>query len=153
MGLKLENEEIIDIGGGNRIYRKKLAQRGCRTVLIEPSHKMISKIKDDEILAIRGTATNIPIKRDTFDVALLINTLHHIEKVDHGMVLSEIFRILKYGGKLLVIEVFPHSLLDKIFVKIENMTVGKTYHVSPHQLELRLNEIGFHIEGMFFPKD
>lgn len=55
--------------------------------------------------AIRGDIRNLPFKQSSFDVVFMVTTLMYlIDKKEQKKALLEIFRVLKKGGKFVIIE-------------------------------------------------
>jgi ArsR family transcriptional regulator len=55
----------------------------------------------------QGELETLPIQDATLDAALLFMVLHYIPDVPR--VLSEVTRVLKPGGKLLIVDMLPHD--------------------------------------------
>ena len=55
----------------------------------------------------RGELEALPIEDDTLDAATLILVLHHLS--DPGAVLREVARVLRPGGRLLIVDMLPHD--------------------------------------------
>jgi ubiquinone/menaquinone biosynthesis C-methylase UbiE len=135
---------IIDIGGGTGFFSKAINKKIRKIVVIDPSFKMLKQIKNSNLSIIQGDGCFLSIKDQTFDLALMVNVLHHIHKKKQRLILNEAFRVLKKTGTIFIIEVFPpKKLLHKIFYAFENLLVGQTYHLSDILLESYLKYIGF----------
>ena len=90
-----KNQYIIDIGGGTGLVAKSIFDRVNNLFVFDYSKKMLKKIKNKKIVSIQGDAKKLCFADEVFDIALLVNTLHHIEKKYQITTLKEIFRILK----------------------------------------------------------
>ena len=148
-----ENKKIVDIGGGTGVITDLLVKKGNKATIVDPSVKLLSKVKNPSILLIRGDGCSVPIMDGFFDIAILINTLHHIKKIEQKRVLLETLRILKYGGKLFIMDVRPPDILvKKIFAIFDKIcSGGEICYLSPSQLNSELKLIGFKKIKMFFP--
>ena len=75
---------------------------------IDPLEAAIEKARessDDERIAFQvGDVERLPFADETFDTVAIANSLHHLERFDEAM--SEMLRVLKPGGKLIVFEMY-----------------------------------------------
>ena len=129
---------ICDIGGGPGRYAIELARRGYRVTLFDLSGKLLERARlafaSEGIGAerfIRGNARDLDAFGDeSFDAALLLGPLYHlIERDDRSRALSEMFRILRPGGRGIVaflnswgmlrsgIAGFPRRFIDPAFLR------------------------------------
>lgn len=159
-----ENSKIIDIGGGTGLNTECIADRGYEVTLLDFSRNMLLKADNSKFSLIWGNGTCLPIKNDSYDVALLINSLHHIDKKFHEDFLDESFRILKSGGKIYIIDVLPYDYdsaerikrpilkiinflmfnkLTLLYFKIEQLVHGNSFHQSPPVIESMIKNSGF----------
>jgi len=153
--LFLKNDFIlIDIGGGTGYITSNLSNKVKQAIVLDPSHKMLSKMNNRYISLIQGTGQNIPFKQNTFDIVLMINLLHHITPDEQGIVLKDAFRVLKKEGKIFIIDAtHPKKIFAIIFRSIERIIVGRIFHVNPDKLKNRLKKIGFSNIELYFPKE
>jgi demethylmenaquinone methyltransferase/2-methoxy-6-polyprenyl-1,4-benzoquinol methylase len=151
--LRVNQEDIIvDMGGGTGYFAKYLEPQVKQVIVIDPSLKMLQKINKHSIEKIWGTAEKISISDKSVDKVVLINTFHHIPEEYHKPVLEEIYRILKTQGQLFIIEVQPDAgLIQNIFLKLEQLITGATYHLNAKQLKKKLEICGFYIDTIIFP--
>lgn len=92
------DERVLDIGSGGSGYGKYFPNR--LTVDIDPDRK-------PEIVA---DAHNLPFKDGEFGFVLCTEVLEHVK--DPKTVISEINRVLKTGGKLVLTTRFMHPIHD-----------------------------------------
>jgi ubiquinone/menaquinone biosynthesis C-methylase UbiE len=95
---------FADFGCGNgRIYEiieKNVEYFGCD---ISKSLIDIAKKNHPEGNFVVGDVTSLPYKDNFFDISLSVATLHHIPgKKKRRLALSEIFRVTKPGGKVII---------------------------------------------------
>lgn len=94
-----QNKSLLDLGAGAGIVRemnfKGIAKR---VVGVDPDSRVLQNPYLDE--AFVGTGEQLPLEDCQFDVVISDNVFEHI--ADPEAVLSEIFRVLKPGGYLLV---------------------------------------------------
>ncbi len=145
---------VIDIGGGTGFFSKEIIEKINRVVVVDPSYKMLKKNKNPKSSMVQGDGCFLSVKDESFDLAIIVNVLHHIHKKDQKKVLAETFRVLKKKGNVFIIEVFfPMTFWNKLFSTIENIAVGKTYHLSAETLESHIKNVGFKEITMRYPKE
>jgi ubiquinone/menaquinone biosynthesis C-methylase UbiE len=148
-------EKIIDVGGGTGLIAKLLRSKTQNDdiMVIDLSRGMLEKVKDPTLTVIQGDVTAYPLKDETFTLAILINTLHHIYEEKQQVALREVFRILKKQGRLFIIEIrHPDTFFSNLFVNVEKLLVGKTHHLTPDTMQTAVQDAGFHEIKIFFPK-
>ena len=148
-------EKIIDVGGGTGLVAKVLRSKKQNDdiMVIDLSRSMLQKVKDSTLSVIQGDVTTIPLRDETFTLAILINTIHHIDETKQQVVMREVFRILKKQGRIFIIEIsHPNTFFSNLFIKIEKILVGKTYHLTADKMQRITQEAGFHKIKVFSPK-
>jgi ubiquinone/menaquinone biosynthesis C-methylase UbiE len=114
-----KGDKVLDIGCGHGIVSEYLAERGIDMWAMDISEKLLDNFKariagkNLPIEITRGDAYNTPYKDGQFDVVVARMFLPHFP--DWPLVLKEMTRITKPGGKMLV-----H------FSSAENTALGKT---------------------------
>lgn len=104
----IDEKSIIDIGCGNGHLSRFLAKRGAQMLGVDNSQHMIDCCKaynsaiQYELLDI--TDKEFPYE-DCFDVAIFNNSIQDMDQYENG--LSNAYRLLKKGGRLLVIVKHP----------------------------------------------
>jgi ubiquinone/menaquinone biosynthesis C-methylase UbiE len=150
-----QRETIIDVGGGTGLIAKVLRKMTpeSEVVVFDLSRGMLQKVHDPSLLLIQGDVTVFPLKNESFTLAILINTIHHIPETKQQLALQEVFRILKKHGRIFIIDIwFPNTFLSNLFVKIEKLLVGKTSHLTADAMKRAVQDAGFHEINVFFPK-
>lgn len=96
-----KKNSLVDIGGGFGRLVPVYAPLFKKAILIDRSQRLIKKAKKLEkefsnFKAKKGLATNLPLKSNRFDVALMIRTIHHLAYLDEAF--KETRRVLKPKG-------------------------------------------------------
>ena len=134
---------VIDIGGGTGLFSETIIDRIEKMVIVEPSLKMIRRNINPKLSAIQGDGSDLSIKNESFDLAIIINVIHHIPDKYHKDVISETYRVLKKKGNIFIMEIFPLSLVNRFFAFLERLTVGTVYYVNDDKLKSILKDAGF----------
>lgn len=113
--LKILNyDTVADLGAGEGTLSQLIAQRAKKVIAVDNSEKMV---KFGQNLANENGLPNLeyrlgdiespPIDDSSVDLAILSQALHHAEHPSKA--LSEAHRILKPGGRLIVLDLLQHT--------------------------------------------
>ena len=113
--IKVLNYKIVaDLGAGEGTLAQLLAQRAEKVIAVDLSPKMV---EFGQNLAVQNGLSNLeyrigdietpPIENDSLDLAVLSQALHHAEHPQRALDAS--FRILKPGGRLIVLDLLLHT--------------------------------------------
>jgi len=113
-----EDATVIDIGCGTGrllpLLWEKMNEKG-QLYALDFSPEMIveakKKCKNIPVQFICGSAQNIPIENNFFDLIIILSTFPHFE--DKEKSLLEINRILKDGGRLWIVHLDGRETLNK----------------------------------------
>jgi ubiquinone/menaquinone biosynthesis C-methylase UbiE len=102
---------ILDLACGKGVLRDYFRKNipDSKVVYVDKAFAMIRglKITYPDEMAIRGEGENIPFSEDKFDAVIIFNSFPHFS--DKEKTISECYRVLKKGGKLIV----GHSMTPK----------------------------------------
>jgi ArsR family transcriptional regulator len=114
LGLLLPAYDVADLGCGEGYLTIETARWARHVTAVDRSTGVLTRAK---ALAARKKSTNItwkkgeleklPIDSQTMDVALFSQALHHASEPSRA--LEEAVRILKPGGRLLILDLRPHD--------------------------------------------
>lgn len=117
------NEQVLDLGCGTgtlTIEAGKQLSKGGRIVGIDAASKMI-KVARKKVINIPNVSFDVCAAErliyldNSFDCAISTFFFHHIDIDLKIATLNEIWRILKIGGKAVIVDVdIPYSLFGKI---------------------------------------
>jgi ubiquinone/menaquinone biosynthesis C-methylase UbiE/DNA-binding transcriptional ArsR family regulator len=115
LGLLDESWTIADLGCGTGAITQSLAPFVERVIAVDESDAMLAaarkRLHGVENVDIRnGRLEALPLSDAEVDVALLFLVLHYV--TDPARVISEAVRVLKPGGRLLVLDMMPHDRQD-----------------------------------------
>ena len=114
LGMLLPAYDVADLGCGEGYLTIETARWARHVTAVDRSAGVLTRAK---ALAARRKCTNItwkkgeleklPIDSQSMDVALFSQALHHAAEPPHA--LDEAVRILKPGGRLLILDLRPHD--------------------------------------------
>lgn len=143
LGMLLPPLEVADLGCGEGYLTVETSRWAKHVIAVDRSTGVLTRAK---ALAARKKCTNItwkkgelekvPIDSGTIDVAMLSQALHHAAEPAHA--LGEAARILKPGGRLLILDLRPH---DETWVR--EKLGDQWFGFSDEHLEGLLSKAGF----------
>jgi ubiquinone/menaquinone biosynthesis C-methylase UbiE len=135
LGIK-ENINFLDVGCGTGFAVgevARLANNNGQFYGVDLSAEMIEKAKSnfsgsDNFHFIQANAESIPLDNDFFDIIICSNSFHHYLHPDKA--LREMYRLLKKGGKLYILD----PTADNWIIKIIDKTIFKL--IEPEHVKL-----------------
>jgi ubiquinone/menaquinone biosynthesis C-methylase UbiE/DNA-binding HxlR family transcriptional regulator len=115
LGLLDERWQVADLGCGTGAVSQALAPFVQRVIAIDESTAMLAaarkRLHNIENVDVRnGRLEALPVADGEVDVALLFLVLHYAAEPER--VIAEAVRILKPGGRLLLLDMMPHDRHD-----------------------------------------
>lgn len=112
LGLLDEEWTIGDLGCGTGQVTESLAPFVRRVIAVDDSPAMLAaarrRLSATENVQVRnGDLASLPLDDAELDAAVLFLVLHHI--VEPGQVIAEVARVLRPGGRLLLVDMMPHD--------------------------------------------
>jgi len=151
--------KILDVGCGTGAYDRKLASMGHEVIGIDYSEhvvrKAVEKSKGRDIQYLISAVPYLPFKDCSFDLVVCIGVLQYVK--DEDAVISEIARVLKYGGILILITLNSLSIreiLKKVLNPSKYSKETKERRFNPFKLKRVFRDFGdLKIKGIYiFPK-
>ncbi|MES2440635.1 MAG: metalloregulator ArsR/SmtB family transcription factor [Verrucomicrobiota bacterium] len=142
--IKVLNYRVVaDLGAGEGTLAQLLAQRAEKVIAVDLSPKMV---EFGQNLATQNGLKNLeyrigdiespPIENGSLDLAILSQALHHAEHPQRA--LDAAFRILKPGGRLIVLDLLQHH-----FEEARELYADRWLGFSESDLAAMLEKAGF----------
>ncbi|MFT7668440.1 MAG: ubiquinone/menaquinone biosynthesis C-methylase UbiE [Planctomycetota bacterium] len=110
----LPRGRYADLGIGDGLLTMMLAEIAEEVTAVDLSAGMLAQLKQraaqkglTNIVTVEGDIDDLPLSNNSYDYAVLSQALHHSQHPESA--LHEAVRILKPGGKLLVIDLLAHN--------------------------------------------
>ncbi|MDX7951132.1 metalloregulator ArsR/SmtB family transcription factor [Lichenihabitans sp. Uapishka_5] len=107
-------ETVLDLGTGTGRILELLAPKAGRAVGIDGSPAMLSVARSRleargwrHVQLRQGDLYALPVERDGYDLVVIAQVLHYLD--DPGRALREAARVLRPGGRLVVVDFAPHA--------------------------------------------
>ncbi|MEV8467934.1 class I SAM-dependent methyltransferase [Fluviibacterium sp. DFM31] len=142
--IDLPRKRVLDIGAGDGSYSRDLEAAGAVVSAIEVDPEKVARARAS--LSPRadvrlGRAEALPFADRSHDLACLFFSLHHVPMEVQDTALAEVRRILRPGGRLHVVEPYPHGTMFDVVRMVEDETVVRTH--SHHLLDQLGARAGF----------
>ncbi|NYF26264.1 class I SAM-dependent methyltransferase [Sporosarcina sp. JAI121] len=144
-------EAVLDVGCGTGQTAAFLAQRfGCQVTAIDNHPVMVMKAKErfeingSSVLVIAGDAQNLDLLDNSFDLLIAESV---IAFTDISKTLYELSRVLKSGGRMIMIEMAAEQPLPEELRKKACSLYGIKEIPNEDEWKLKIQQAGFtHIE-------
>jgi ubiquinone/menaquinone biosynthesis C-methylase UbiE len=146
---------ILDVGCGTGSYLEFYQRFQCNLFGIDPSSAMLEIAKErlgQEADLYHGSAADMPYPDQSFDLIVSMLVLHEIDHVIRLAVIDEIKRVLKPGGKLLLIDFNPGPIQSfegwktKAIILLSEIAAGRK-HFSNYRHFMSINGLHNLIES------
>jgi ubiquinone/menaquinone biosynthesis C-methylase UbiE len=146
--LRPEDRRILDVGCGTGLFALEVARRfpDSRVWGLDLSSEMLNhgarNRSGSGLRAVRGDSQRLPFADNRFDVVTCSHSFHHYP--DQAAVVAEMCRVLRPGGRLLLIDGDRDRLWGwLVFDVIVTLAEGAVHHCSARHLRSLFHNAGF----------
>jgi len=133
-------KDVLSVGCGPAIIETGLAEHGLNVTGLDISKEALDQAADS-VRTITGSAENMDFTQSSFDAVIYVASLQFIEKYEGAI--KKTARVLKPGGKLLVMLLNPQSRFFKEKVNNPASYVSKIKHTDLTKIERTIAEYFF----------
>ena len=133
--------KILDIGAGTGMLCTfgYACRDDLKYVAVDPAEGMMKYAKD-YVETHKASAEALPFEDNSFDVAMMGESLHHFRDVDAS--LGECVRVLKDGARLFIYDFDVSTFMGKNICKAEKLLGEPGNFFTPQALEAKLLSYG-----------
>ncbi len=128
-------ERVADVAGGTG--RAVRAVDVAERLVLDASSGMLAQAHTHELDCVRGDATRLPFDAESVDAVLIADALHHIR--DAETTFSEVERVLRPGGVVVVREFNPATVRGRLLVRGEHLLGMESSFFTPDELARTLH--------------
>ena len=131
---------VLDVGGGTGLSRPLLPM-GWKFFCLDLDPQKLegfhAKFPEDE--AVQASACEIPLPDESFDLCIMVAVSHHLTHEEFRLALSEIKRLLRPGGKFMLMDAVwnPLNLRSRVLWSLDRGSYPKTRK----SLERQISEV------------
>lgn len=127
--IDLQGLSVVDVGAGDGKFARAFARRGAKVTGIEIDDEKVEIAKRSEhhdvrILLGRGEA--LPIDDCSSDLVCFMFSFHHVPLQLQDQALGEVWRVLKSGGRLHVLDPRPGGPMSQVLAPLDDETEVRT---------------------------
>lgn len=126
------NQWVLDIGGGTGRVAQTLAKISAHVIVVDPSPNMLQGTRRKGLLATRALAEQLPFHTDSIDRIYVVDAFHHF--ADQPLAASEMIRVLRPGGRLVIEEPDLRRLSVKAIALAEKLALMQSNFYTPPDL-------------------
>ena len=95
-------QKCLDLGAGSGVSTQELARSGAWVTGVDISLGMLAVGKARNVPLIAGDVTALPFSDETFDAVTISMAIRNVQDLGRG--LAEMYRVLKPGGRVAILE-------------------------------------------------
>lgn len=124
---------LLDAGGGTGRVSSHLGEDAKGIIVCDLSHPMLKQgALKHGILPVHSTVTRLPFADNSIDRIIVVDALHHFKHAQQAI--TELMRVLKPGGRLVIEEFDISTLFVKFIALAEKMVLMGSHFYSPEEI-------------------
>jgi ubiquinone/menaquinone biosynthesis C-methylase UbiE len=128
-----QNGSLLDAGGGTGRIGSTLKPYISLVVIADISPGMLHQAQQKNGLhSVCTPSETLPFPDKTFDRIVMVDALHHVENA--ATTITELWRVTKPGGKVLIEEPDIRTITVKIVAVFEKIVLMRSHFISPPRI-------------------
>jgi demethylmenaquinone methyltransferase/2-methoxy-6-polyprenyl-1,4-benzoquinol methylase len=141
---------LLDAGGGTGRVAQALFGLAEPLVIVDLSLEMLQQAQAKNGFRITCSHTErLPFPDASFERIVMVDALHHV--CDHAETASELWRVLKPGGRLVIEEPDIRNFSIKLVAVAEKLALMRSHFISPLRIKALFNyaeaQVDIELEG------
>jgi len=124
---------LLDAGGGTGRISQGLRELAASIVVVDESMGMLQQAMNKGGLeTVCALTEHLPFDNQSFDCVLMIDALHHVFNQQHTI--SELWRVLKVGGRIVVEEPDIQKTSVKLIALFEKLALMRSHFLTSREI-------------------
>ena len=123
---------LLDIGGGTGRVASALLEDVQEVVIADVSRGMLNQTDRPALKPVCAHSEYLPFPDDFFERVIMVDALHHV--IDQSISASEMFRVLKPGGRIVIEEPDIRTFGVKMIALAEKLLLMRSHFLAPAQI-------------------
>jgi demethylmenaquinone methyltransferase/2-methoxy-6-polyprenyl-1,4-benzoquinol methylase len=134
---------LLDVGGGTGRVAKALCSMVRETVVADLSRGMLNYAKVKGLSTTCTPAEQLPFASSIFDRIIMVDALHHV--FDQRKTITELWRVLAPGGRIVIIEPDIHKFAVKLIAMGEKILLMRSHFLPAEEIAALFENQNTHV--------
>lgn len=123
---------VLDAGGGTGRVATAIREHAGEVVIADPSLGMLRQADRTRLGLACSNSERLPFPDETFERVIMVDALHHV--IHQGQTASEMYRVLKPGGRIVIEEPDIRKFGVKLIAMAEKLLLMRSHFLSPAKI-------------------
>jgi demethylmenaquinone methyltransferase/2-methoxy-6-polyprenyl-1,4-benzoquinol methylase len=123
---------VLDAGGGTGRVANAIRGHAGEVVIADPSLGMLRQASRTQLRLACANSESLPFPGETFERVIMVDALHHV--IDQRHSATELYRVLKPGGRIVIEEPDIRTFGVKLIAVAEKLLLMRSHFLAPDQI-------------------
>ena len=127
--IDLDGLSVVDVGAGDGKFARAFARRGAVVTGIEIDDDKVGiarRAAHPDVRILLGRGEDLPLDDQSADLVCFMFSFHHVPLALQNAALDEVWRALKPGGRLHVVDPRPGGSMSEVMAPVDDETEVRT---------------------------